>query len=265
MPSGKFVNVACDLQDFESVRQAAKLIKAKYSKIYCLAFNAGIMASKDLATKDGYDVQMQTNHLSHFLLCAELFSLVEAAAQDCGDARIVTHSSLGRLHTVHSKLEEKYFGKNGGNLGGDSIQLMGGACYHRYFQSKLANSVFTYGLHAKLLAKGSKVKSLCAHPGGSATNLADGLVHGACIDGLMRCLMPYLGQSPEDGAMGLLKCMLAPDAQSGVLYGPKKSGFFGPAVANPIMPYENDPEAVEMLWSTSEAATGVKLEVGRLK
>ncbi|CAE7487528.1 unnamed protein product [Symbiodinium natans] len=260
VPDGKFCDVACDLQDFESVRKAAAEIKSKYTKIYCLANNAGIMATPDEATKDGYDTQMQTNHLSHFLLTAELFPLLEAEAAANGDARIVSHSSLGRLHTVNNGLEEKYFGKNGGNLGGDSIKLMGGACYHRYFQTKLANSVFTYGLHEKLAARGSKVRSLCAHPGGSATNLANGLKHGCCADCLIGCLMPCFAQSPEDGTMGLLKCMVAPDAESGVLYGPKNSGTSGPAVPNPPKAYENDPKAVEMLWRTSEEATGIKFE-----
>lgn len=44
-------NIACDLQDFESVRKAAAEIKSQYSKIYCLANNAGIMATPDRATK----------------------------------------------------------------------------------------------------------------------------------------------------------------------------------------------------------------------
>ena len=44
------------------------LWQAKYTKIYCLCNNAGIMARPDEATVDGYDTQMQTNHLSHFLL-----------------------------------------------------------------------------------------------------------------------------------------------------------------------------------------------------
>lgn len=44
------------------------LWQAKYTMIYCLCNNAGIMARPDEATVDGYDTQMQTNHLSHFLL-----------------------------------------------------------------------------------------------------------------------------------------------------------------------------------------------------
>lgn len=73
--------------------------------------------------------------------------------------------------------------------------------------------------------------------------------------------MPSLLQSPEDGSMGLVKCMVATDAQSGVLYGPKNSGATGPAVPNPPKPCETDPKAIEMLWRTSEEATGVKFEV----
>ena len=125
VPDGKFVNVECDLQNFASVRQAVGEIKAKYQKIYCLCNNAGIMAQPDEATVDGYDTQMQTNHLSHFLLTAELFPLLEAEAKDTGDARIVNHSSMGRDHTQHKGLEEKYFGKNGGNLGGNSVEGYG--------------------------------------------------------------------------------------------------------------------------------------------
>ena len=30
--------------------------------------NAGLMLSEDVATPDGYDIQMQVNHLSQFLL-----------------------------------------------------------------------------------------------------------------------------------------------------------------------------------------------------
>jgi len=40
-----------------------------------LVNNAGIMATGDIATKDGYDIQMQTNHLSHFLLTARVWPL----------------------------------------------------------------------------------------------------------------------------------------------------------------------------------------------
>ena len=262
VPEGKFVTIECDLQDFESVRSAVAEIKSKYPKIYCLANNAGIMATPDKATKDGYDTQMQTNHLSHFLLTAELFPLLEKQAREGGDARIVNHSSIGRNHTPNKGLERKYFERNGGNLGGDGIKMMGGPCFHRYFQSKLANSVFTHGLRNKLKASGSKIRAVCAHPGGSSdTNLGTHVNFGWHWDLILKVLGPFVFQTQEDGAMGLIKGMMHADAQSGVLYGPKNDGSAGQAVPNPPKPYETDKEAITMLWETSEAATGVKFDI----
>lgn len=106
--------IPCDLQDFASVQAAADLIKKKYDKLDVLCNNAGVMALDDTATKDGYDIQMQTNHLSHFLLTKELYPLLQKS--DGGDARIVQHSSMARSG---GPLKPEYFGKNGGNLGGN--------------------------------------------------------------------------------------------------------------------------------------------------
>ena len=261
VPCGTFVPIQCDLQNFASVTNAIETIKNRYDKIYCLANNAGIMATPDKATVDGYDTQMQTNHLSHFLLTAELYPLLEKGAEEWGEARIVNHSSFGRNEVTSKQLEQKYLEKNGGNLGGDSVGFMSGACFERYFQTKLANSVFSYGLHDKLQAKGSKVRAMDAHPGGSTTSLGDNLDYGFFWNMALKLVGPYRMQSPEDGAMGLIKGMLDPEAESGVLYGPANNATKGLPVPNPPEPYENDPESIDMLWRTSEAATGVKFEI----
>lgn len=258
-PDGKFVTIECDLQNFGSVRKAADEIKSRYEAIYCLANNAGIMATPDEATVDGYDTQMQTNHLSHFLLTAELLPLLEVAAETNADARIVNHSSFGRLHTPNNRLEEKYFGKNGGNLGGNDIGLMKGGCFYRYFQTKLANSVFTHGLAEKLQASNTKVRAICAHPGSSDTNLLDQMELGFFMKFMTRVLAPFMMQTAEDGAMGLITGMLSADAQSGVLYGPKNNGTKGKAVPVPAQPFETDRRDIDMLWRTSEEATQTRL------
>lgn len=259
VPGGKFVTIKCDLQNFGSVRKAAGEIKTRYEAVYCLANNAGIMATPDEATVDGYDTQMQTNHLSHFLLTAELLPLLEVAAEANGDARIVNHSSFGRLHTPNDRLEEKYFGKNGGNLGGNDIGMMKGGCFYRYFQTKLANSVFTYGLAEKLEASNSKVRAICAHPGSSDTNLLDRMELGFFMKLMTKVMAPFMMQTAEDGAMGLITGMIAPDAQSGVLYGPKDNSTKGKAVPVPAKPFETDRKSIDMLWRTSEEATQTRL------
>ncbi|MEE4281070.1 MAG: SDR family NAD(P)-dependent oxidoreductase [Pseudomonadales bacterium] len=259
VPDGKFVAIECDLQNFDTVRRAANEIKSGYDAIYCLANNAGIMATPDEATVDGYDTQMQTNHLSHFLLTAELFPLLEAEAEANGDARIVNHSSFGRLHTPNDRLEEKYFGKNGGNLGGNDIGMMKGGCFYRYFQTKLANSVFTYGLAEKLEASNSQVRAICAHPGSSDTNLLAQMELGFFMTWMTKVMAPFMMQTAEDGAMGLITGMFMPDAQSGVLYGPKDNGTKGKAVPVPPKPFETDLGNIDLLWRTSEEATQTRL------
>ena len=120
-PGAAVTSVACDLSNFASVRAAAASVRKTLGEegaIDVLCCNAGVMALADAATADGYDVQMQTNHLSHFLLTKELFPLLERAAELRGEARVVMHSSGARKFPP-GPLEAKYLGKNGGNLGGN--------------------------------------------------------------------------------------------------------------------------------------------------
>lgn len=54
------------------------------------------MRLPETATKDGFEAQLQTNHLSHFLLSSLLLPDLKAAAAASGEARIVNHSSAAR-------------------------------------------------------------------------------------------------------------------------------------------------------------------------
>lgn len=102
------------------------------------------MASSDVATEDGYDVQMQTNHLSHFLLASILLPSLERAAAENGSARVVTHTSVARKRPV-TWLDARYLQKKGGDLGGDWALPR----WERYHQSKLANIVFAQALQVR--------------------------------------------------------------------------------------------------------------------
>lgn len=261
VPDAKFVSIPCDLQDLASVRTACAAVQEKYDTIYCLSNNAGVMALPDEATKDGYDIQMQTNHLSHFLITQQLFPLIANGAKKFGDARIVQHSSGARQMTAEKGLAEKYFGPNGGNLGGTSTNgAMSGPNMDRYAQTKLANAVFSYALHDKLQEKEEyvKIKAVAAHPGFARTSLY-GLDLGRVGTMLMPLADKILFQSSEDGAMGLIKGMMDPDAESGHLYGPK--WISGTAVSNPPKSYETDTASKKMLWETSENAIGEKFDI----
>jgi NAD(P)-dependent dehydrogenase (short-subunit alcohol dehydrogenase family) len=104
VPGGIFDPIDCDLQRFASVKSAMEAIKSRYDVLDVLVNNAGVMALKDQATEDGYDVQMQTNFIPHFLITKELFPLLCKSKQ----ARIVNHSSMARLG---SPLNMEYFEK----------------------------------------------------------------------------------------------------------------------------------------------------------
>ena len=90
----KVHDVPCDLASFDAVKKAAVVAKNIIDDEYegnlnCLCANAGVMAFDNIATTDGYDIQMQTNRLSHFLLTFRLWGSIVNAGKNLGDARIV--------------------------------------------------------------------------------------------------------------------------------------------------------------------------------
>lgn len=254
-PGAVITSIDCDLQSFESVRSASRAVTelCKTSGLDVLVNNAGVMALKDVATVDGYDIQMQTNHLSHFLLAKELFPLLEIAASKRGEARIVHHSSGARFFPT-TPLGAEYLGKNGGNLGGNSASMfMGGARWVRYHQTKLANAVFTVELAARLKEKGSAVIATCAAPGLAATNLQV----TTNVDGGMKetWIMKWFAQSQEDGTMPLLRAAIGKEAKNGDLWEP--NGMTGPPFCvNPAKEKLIDVKARNLLWEESGKAVG---------
>ena len=249
-------HIDCDLASFASVRAAAAALRAQASELDVLCNNAGVMALSDLATGDGYDVQMQTNHLSAFLLAKELFPLLEAAAALRGEARIVQHSSGARAFPS-APLDAAYLGKNGGSLGGNGASMLcGGARWVRYHQTKLANAVFTLALADRLRARGSKVIAACAAPGLAATNLQ---VSTAADGGFGDAWIMRFAQSAEDGSMSLLTCVGGAGVENGGFFEPGGSGGMSGAVKKGDLGAEKlsgDKAARGVLWKESEAACG---------
>ena len=256
-PDAEILPIECDLQNFASVREAAKKVAALCPQgLDVLCNNAGVMALEDVATADGFDVQMQTNHLSHFLLTKELFPVLEKAAELRSEARIVNHSSVARCG---KKLEGKYLEKNGGNLGGNgSSMIFGGGRWIRYQQTKLANAAFTSCLHDQLQKVNPKIKAIVAHPGLATTSLQDTTVGDGGMSKWSTGFMMKMGQSQADGAIGIIKGMADPASKSGDFIGPGKGkmAIKGPVVHFALEDFYDNQETRELLWSKSCEAIG---------
>jgi hypothetical protein len=91
----EIIHLPLDLTSFSSIASAADTFKSRESRLDILINNAGIMASPYSTTKEGYEIQLGTNHMGHALLTKLLLpTLIETSKQPGADVRIVTLSSM---------------------------------------------------------------------------------------------------------------------------------------------------------------------------
>ena len=223
--------VPIDLLSLDSVKKAAvelNKISQANGGLDVLCCNAGIMARNDDRSEDGFDVQMQANQLSHYLLMRLCMESLEQAASSHGEARIVFHSSSARYG---KELEARYFekceaGTLGGNDASDLAQIVFGkeGSWARYHQTKLANSAFAMALHDELKAKGSKVKALACDPGWAHSNLQVSAVSSGTMSSFSAKFGVLFAQSAADGSLPCSLACFSPEANSGDFYMPSKAG-----------------------------------------
>jgi NAD(P)-dependent dehydrogenase (short-subunit alcohol dehydrogenase family) len=84
------IPIALDLSSFSSVRKFAAEILTHTSQIDILINNAGIMMVPETKTEDGNEMQLQVNHLGHFLLTNLLLPTMKKSVP----ARIINISSI---------------------------------------------------------------------------------------------------------------------------------------------------------------------------
>lgn len=87
---GELVIYPLDLTKLKSVSECAKNLLIRESAIHLLINNAGVMMCPQEKTEDGFDLQLQTNYLGHFLLTLLLLPKIQSSAPGC---RIVNVSS----------------------------------------------------------------------------------------------------------------------------------------------------------------------------
>mmetsp|Transcript_104258 Transcript_104258/g.290417 ORF Transcript_104258/g.290417 Transcript_104258/m.290417 type:complete len:362 (-) Transcript_104258:154-1239(-) len=231
-------SVDCDLQSLASVKECAQkvsAIAAERGGLDVLANNAGIMAMPDKRTADGFEVQMQTNQISHVVLLKAVMHQLEKAAAGRGEARVVFHSSSAR-DLPAKDLKEEHFAKcEAGSLGGDTgpfAEMTGwsaGGPWNRYHQTKLANSAFAMALHDELRERKSAIKAMAVDPGFAASELQVTSTQSGLMPHWAAKLTMGRAQSAQDGTAPLAMACFSPEADSGDFYAPA-DGMTGAAV-----------------------------------
>jgi NAD(P)-dependent dehydrogenase (short-subunit alcohol dehydrogenase family) len=236
-----------DLADLDSVREVAARVAQEHEKLDLLINNAGLMATPEQRTAQGFEMQFGVNHLGHFALTGLLLPRLLGAT----GSRIVTVSSTGHRP---------------GRIHFDDVQWESGyKPWSAYFQSKLANLLFTYELQRGLDAAGLQTAALAAHPGGSRTNLGN-QNPGGFLNAVLQAARPLIErlllQSSAMGALPTLRAAVDPAARGGEYYGP---GGFNEQTGHPIRVDSSrrskDADVAKRLWRLSEELTGVTYDL----
>jgi NAD(P)-dependent dehydrogenase (short-subunit alcohol dehydrogenase family) len=142
--------------------------------------NAGIMRVPEGRTRDGFELQIGTNHLGPFAL-----------------TRLLLPHITGRIVTVSSQLHRH------GHLDLDDLnwQRRPYKSLQAYCDSKLANLLFTLELQRRLAEAGRGVLAVAAHPGIATTNLTS---HVGGIGGKLGRAVKHLFNDAEHGALPTL-------------------------------------------------------------
>jgi NAD(P)-dependent dehydrogenase (short-subunit alcohol dehydrogenase family) len=234
-----------DLGSLDSVRGFSVRVLAQHPRLDLLFNNAGVMATPEGVTADGFETQFGTNHLGHFALTA----LLAPALLSTPGGRVVMTTSTGRFFAGDYDLSNPH-------LRGRYQP------WEAYGISKRANLQFALELDRRLRAAGLPLRALAADPGFSNTELQSTSAHlsGGASQRLAYVVVSRFGQSAAGGALTLLRAGTDPGAEGGTLYRPRWI-WGGPPVVGRIGTGLRRREELVRLWEVSEQETGITFEV----
>ena len=192
---------ALDLGQLASVRAFAGRVLARHPALRGLINNAGVMNTPQGRTADGFETQLGTNHLGHYLLTELLLPALQAGAP----SRVVNLSSC--FHDVAQGRE--------GRIDFDDLHFERKPYdgWAAYAQSKLANLLHAQHLAVRLA--GSGVTAVSVHPGWVRTNLVGSFMPVWVQDTIARPFLRLAGMiEPWEGAQTTLYALLAPEVEA---------------------------------------------------
>ena len=232
-----------DLTDLDSVRKAAARVDKQFDVV---VLNAGFMATPFSKTKDGFELQLGTNHLGHFAFAG----LIKDQIKD----RLVVVSSFA--HKMGS------FGDNNQNTIKD--MLLGVGKYQKwkvYGASKLANLLFVSEIERLRIANNWSFIPIAVHPGYADTNLqavASQMRGAKTEEKITMAINKLLAQPASAGALPTLAACVYPGLLGASFIGP--DGFMqmrGNPKLTRAKALAYDQVLAKNLWQVSEELTKV--------
>ncbi|MEJ1970394.1 MAG: SDR family NAD(P)-dependent oxidoreductase [Rhizomicrobium sp.] len=246
---GSLELVELDLASLKSVRACADALVAAGKPFDVVICNAGVMATPQGKTADGFETQFGTNHLGHFVLVNRIASLLHAGS------RLVNLSSAGhRFSDV--------------DLDDPGFAHTEYAPFVAYGRSKTANVLFAVEFDRRHEAQG--IRAAAVHPGVIQTELGRYMTPevtqqmiksieeankaaGAAAPAFSWKSIPqgaatsvwagFVAAADEVGGKYCEDCHVAEIVES-------------TDVRGGVRPYALDPEHARALWAKSEAMVG---------
>ncbi|KAK5677323.1 hypothetical protein LTS10_009893 [Elasticomyces elasticus] len=182
---GKITLIEMDLESLASIKKGAESFLKQSDKLNILIGNAGVMATPEGKTKDGFETQFGTCHVSHFYLFQLLKDTLLKSSTPEFPSRVVSVSSIGH-RAGGIRFDDCNFSKPG------SYEP-----WTAYGQAKTANIYFANELERRYGSKGLHATSL--HPGGIFTGLMQHLDAEQTAGWSTPEILNYM-KNPEQGA-----------------------------------------------------------------
>jgi NAD(P)-dependent dehydrogenase (short-subunit alcohol dehydrogenase family) len=230
-----------DLASFASIRAFADGVVSDHDRLDVIIANAGVMATPEGRTADGFETQFGTNHLGHFLLVNRLRPLLAGRP-----ARIVNLSSAGhRFGDV--VLDDVNFEQTPYDP------------WQAYGRSKTANILFAVELDRR--GRDAGQRACAVHPGTISTELGRYMTEEtfAALPAARAGQQTIWKSIPAGAATSVWAGFVADAAAIGGRYCQDcrvAATTDDPAGRGGVFAYALDPDTAKALWSRSEELVG---------
>ena len=236
-----------DLTSLDSVRQCAAAFLSQSRQLHVLVCNAGVMATPQGKTQDGFETQLGVNHVAHFLLFQLLRDALLHSSTASFNSRVVMLSSSG--HEYSPVLFDDL-----------DLSTRGYDPFVAYGQSKTANIYMALEIERRYGSRG--LHSTALHPGGIITELARHLDESV-VQRILTDEVAKIMKTAQQGAATTVWAAVSKEWEGeGGKYpdnvGVSKLKDESTVIGSGYVPYAYDADAAKRLWTESLRMVGMQ-------